>query len=238
MKKRSIAMMLASVLAVFVLAVAPTAMVAAEGGSGTSSSGSGSGSGDKTHSGSDDGIKPKPGTGSGDAKDDRHSGVVSKTETETETENHDSSNDHKDGNGSLRFTGNKLKVCEQRKGNITSIIDRVVKRTQNQIDLFDKIATRTKTFYANKGKTLSNYDELVAAVTAAKTKAETDLQTIKNNSDFSCSSDDPSGDVSGFKAAVKQEIQDLKAYRTAVKNLIVGVKSVQGEESHNDSAQQ
>ena len=52
---------------------------------------------------------------------------------------------------------------------------------------------------------------------------------------FKCDGTDPKGAVSSFKDALKSEIAALQAYRTSVKNLIVGVKSVQGNTTSTDS---
>jgi hypothetical protein len=108
-------------------------------------------------------------------------------------------------------------------------MSRSVQRAANQIDLFSTIATRTEDFYTNQGKTLANYDELVSAANTARSQAQTDLQSLKTTT-FSCSDTNPRGEANTFKTALQTVRQDLQRYRTAVKNLIVGVKSVQREQ--------
>ncbi len=210
MQKRSVTVLLASALAVCVLAVAPAAVYAEQGSNSshdtTTEDSSNSNPGDETHT----------------PRNSSRPQATAKTEAET-------NDNHSTDPLKHRFNTRKLQACNNRKDKITGAIDRVVQRTQNQLELFDKITVRTEAFYVNKGKTLSNYDELVAAVSSAKAQAETDLATVKAHTTFTCDADDPTGDVATFKAAVKQEIQDLKAYRAAIKNLIVGVKSVQGD---------
>lgn len=122
----------------------------------------------------------------------------------------------------------KLKLCEAREKNITTIMNRAITRAQNQVKLFDTIAERVKTFYADKGIVLDNYDELVAAIATAKADVESDIEVLKTLS-FSCDSDDPRAEVEAFKEGLENIRHSLKDYRTAVKNLIVGVKSAQGE---------
>jgi hypothetical protein len=108
-------------------------------------------------------------------------------------------------------------------------MSRIADRGQKQLTLFTTIATRVETFYTDKGKTLSNYDALVADVNTKQAAAQTALDAVKSASTgFNCDSDDPQGFVSSFKGSLKSEITALQDYRTAVKNLIVGVKSVQG----------
>lgn len=137
-----------------------------------------------------------------------------------------------------RLADAKLKVCEKREQKINNIMARTVDRATKQIAVFDKIATRTKDFYTSKGRTVANYDALVAAVDTAKQKAETDLATMKTTATFDCSSTDPKGSAAAFKTNLKLVIADLKAYKTAVKNLIVGVKSAQGAASSGKSSPQ
>lgn len=122
----------------------------------------------------------------------------------------------------------KLKVCEKREKVITNIMTRTATRGQKQIDLFSGIADKTEAFYVKKGKTLSTYDSLVADVTAKKAAAQTTVDAIKAKSvDFKCDGTDPKGAASAFKTELKAETAALKEFKTSVKNLIVGVKSVQ-----------
>jgi hypothetical protein len=126
----------------------------------------------------------------------------------------------------------KLKACQNRERNVNSIMARIFDRGQKQLDLFTKIAERTEKFYKDSGKILANYDALVADVNAKQTAAQTAVKNIETNGNtFSCEGADPKGVVTAFKANLKNEIEALKAFKTSVKNLIVGVKSVQGTTS-------
>ena len=101
---------------------------------------------------------------------------------------------------------------------------------------FDAIAAKVQDYYTSKlvpaGKTVSNYDALVAdiqtkksAIQTALTKAQTDI------SGFSCTGSDPKGLLKKFSEDMKSVKQALNDYRTAIKNLIVAVHSVTGEEN-------
>lgn len=130
----------------------------------------------------------------------------------------------------------KLKACQNREKAINNILARIADRGSKQIDVFNKIAQRTETFYTTKDKTLSNYDALVADVNAKKAAAQTAVITVKSNSvSFKCDGTDPKGAATSFKDSLKSEITALKNYKTAVKNLIVGVKSVQGTTTSTDN---
>lgn len=140
---------------------------------------------------------------------------------------HQTLSEHKEA-AKLRLAGAKLNACQNRQKAITNIMTRLANRGQKQADLFTTIATRTESFYISEGKTLANYDALVADVTAKKAAAETMVSTITSDSTtFDCTADNPKGMVTNFRGSLKSEISALKAYKTAVKNLIVGVKSVQ-----------
>lgn len=131
-----------------------------------------------------------------------------------------------------RLADAKLKMCQSREKVITNIMTRLGDRGQKQVDLFSTIAERIKTFYADKGKTLTNYDTLTADVTAKKVFAQTTVDTVKSTApEFKCDGTDPKGIAATFKDNLKSEIEALNAYKTSVKNLIVGVRSIQGTTS-------
>lgn len=138
-----------------------------------------------------------------------------------------------------RLADAKLKACQNREKAINNIMARLADRGQRHLDLFTKIAERTEAFYITKGKTLSNYDALVADVTAKKAAAQTAVNAVKASSvTFKCDGTDPKGAAASFKDSLKNQIAALKDYKTAVKNLIVGVKSVQGSTTSTENSQQ
>ncbi len=111
---------------------------------------------------------------------------------------------------------------------------RSITRAERQLKLFGTIADRVKAFYVDKGYSVDNYDELVAAVETAKADAQANLETLKGLGSFECDAEDPKGDIEAFKLALKSISQDLKDYRTSVKNLIVGVKSAQSSSTGSE----
>ncbi len=131
-------------------------------------------------------------------------------------------------NGQMHLAAAQLKACQNRENAVNTIISRINTRTKNQLNLFGTIATRVENFYVQKGNTLSNYNQLVTDVNSAEALAYNDLATTNANSSFSCTSSNPKGMVTAFQGYLKTELSDLQNYRTAVKNLIVGVASVNG----------
>lgn len=131
------------------------------------------------------------------------------------------------------LTEAKRTVCERRKETIVKLMNNVVERGNKQIELLTTIANRTKTFYEQKGKTLANYDELVAGVDTKKAAAEAALASIDTIAQgFDCSGDDPKGKLGFYRETVKTKIGAITDYRQSVRSLIAGVKSVQGEQSN------
>src|SRR5688572_22937288 len=90
--------------------------------------------------------------------------------------------------GNKRLAADKLELCERRAKTIATILGRSQTRAQKQIDLFATIATRTQAFYTKSGKAIANYDDLVAAVAAAKATAEARLAALQAATGFSCDS--------------------------------------------------
>lgn len=138
-----------------------------------------------------------------------------------------------------RLEGAKLKACEAREKRIEATMGQMTKRGENHIAVFTKIADRVKAFYEEKGRTVANYDELVAAVDTKKAAAEEAVGQAQSVSDvFSCDSDNPKIASQEFREAHQAQVAALKEYRTAVKNLIVGVKSAQSQAAKADQGTQ
>lgn len=137
-----------------------------------------------------------------------------------------------------RLADAKLKACQNRERVINNIMARIADRGSKQLGVFDKITERTEAFYTSKGKALSNYDALVADVNAKRATAQSAVDALKASSvTFKCDGTNPKGAVQSFKDNLKTEIKALKDYKVAIKNLIVGVKSVQGTTSSSQSSQ-
>jgi len=148
-------------------------------------------------------------------------------------------------NAETKLTEAKLKACQNREAAIQKRSTQLTKTAENMLTKFDSIATRVETHYTSKvvpsGKTVSNYDALVAEIATKKSTVQKDLN--KANTDaaaFSCTSDDPKGILTQFRTDMQAVKQDLKDYRTSIKNLIVAVRSVTGttESTSNSSTGQ
>lgn len=126
------------------------------------------------------------------------------------------------------LSGDRLKACEDNETEIDDTMTAIDSRGQLKINLFSQIADRTETFYVKKGNVLADYNALVAAVNSKKVAAQAAVDAaITSSVGFKCDGNNPKGVADDFKGKIGAMNDALKEYRTAVKNLIVGVKSVQ-----------
>lgn len=129
-----------------------------------------------------------------------------------------------------KLSAAKLKACENRKANINNRMTRISERATKHLEVFNAISERAQTFYTEKGKTLTNYDQLVANVTAKKAAAESVIASMTTaTTEFTCDGVNPKQTVEEFRTGHKSAITALKEYRTAIKDLIVGIKSVNAD---------
>jgi len=215
------------------------ALSGSDDGTASSNSSSGSGSGsdgtDDGQEGSSDRIKQlaeqrkeaaeKRAAELKEAQEKRQAALKQKSESEQE----------KDRQKQEKFR----KACENRTGTFKTRLGNIDTRTQKQLDTMDKIVERVKTFKTNKNLTVDNYDALLADV-AAKRQVVVDLHDVlkQQTTSFTCGDDQSQAqaNVQTFKDALKQEIDAIKAYRTAIKNLIVAVKTAaQAQEGATDN---
>ena len=101
--------------------------------------------------------------------------------------------------------------------------------TTNTMEKFDAIAERVKNFYADKvlpsGRSVPNYDDLVADIAAKKAMVEAGLVAAQNEVNaFACNGEDPKGLLTRFRNNMQKGKTDLKNFRVSIKNLIVAVR--------------
>ena len=132
-----------------------------------------------------------------------------------------------------RLTEVKLKLCQAKENAIKKRTGQLTKLAATMQEKFDAIAGRVEEYYTSKvvpsGKTVANYDSLVADIQAKKGAVQTALTTAQNNAGtFACDGNDPKGQLSQFREDMRAVKSALKDYRTSIKNLIVAVHSVTG----------
>jgi hypothetical protein len=168
-------------------------------------------------------------------------------ETESETETEPATGDDSTATGGVETThvtreerrqiakeklsAVKLKVCQQHETQVNNTMDRVVTRSQRHIDRITAVADKAKAFYIKQGNVLGTYDTLVANVETARVAAQAATDALTTTATFSCDSDGPKSEIQDFRNQRLNKIDAVGAYRTAVKALIAGIKSVQPDTS-------
>ena len=87
---------------------------------------------------------------------------------------------------------------------------RISTRVNNQISLFGQIASSVENFYTTSGKTVTNYQVLVSAISAAQIKTQANLSVLQQNDTFNCGSVNPRGVITTFQGYVKVEVGELE----------------------------
>lgn len=134
----------------------------------------------------------------------------------------------------------RMRSCEARALAVQTRLSQLLRLTTNMLDVFNTHAKRIMDFYTNvilpSGKTVPNYDTLIANIDTKKTAVETAWTKAKAGADaFSCTTGDPRQLLNQFRLDMIATKRALKDYRTAIKNLIVAVKRVTPAESPTPS---
>jgi preprotein translocase subunit SecD len=123
------------------------------------------------------------------------------------------------------------KGCQKREQSIQKRSSQLVRMATNMLEVFERIAQRVRTYYLTvvipSGQSLDQYSELLANIDLAKAAVENALEEAANTaSTFDCGSSDPKQQLQKFRQDMKNVKKTLKTYRTSVKDLIVGVRSI------------
>lgn len=134
-----------------------------------------------------------------------------------------------------RLSEIKLKSCEAREDAVKNRGNSLMKLSVKMVGKFDAISKRIQEFYTIKllpnGKVVTNYDSLVADINTKKSAVETAIKNVPDASTFDCSSDDPKGLMTTFREGMQKVKTALHEYRTSIKNLLVAVKRVAGDDA-------
>ena len=127
-----------------------------------------------------------------------------------------------------KLTTTQTQTCQNHFSEISTILGRVNTRTSNQINLLSSTANNVESFYAKQNRTISNYQQLTAAVSSEEATAQKGYSAMKADSNFSCSSSNPKGTIITYQGDLKAEINNLQNLKTSVTNLINAVAKVNG----------
>jgi len=127
----------------------------------------------------------------------------------------------------------RMQACKAREVSIKNRMNHLTQLATEMQAKFDRHAQKVEDYYNNKvvpgGKTVDNYDELVASIDAQKTAVTDALGEAQTTADaFSCENGKPKEQVKQFREDMQTAKRALKAYRSAIKDLIVAIRSVNG----------
>ena len=130
-----------------------------------------------------------------------------------------------------RLTAKKLQACNKKQDKFKWRMQQISDRGTKQLEVFRKIADRTKAFYETKGYTSDGYVNLAAEVDARYSQAAAAIGlTQSSQNEWSCDDSNPLSAMQGFSDAKKNEIAALKAYKDKVRQLILLVKQAGGNQ--------
>lgn len=133
-----------------------------------------------------------------------------------------------------RLAGAKLQACEKVEKTLTERSQKMSELMTKHFGVLEKIQAKIEALAAKRvaaGKTINGYAGLLTAANAAKEKAADAVAEVKDPPSIDCSSDNPKGAVAEFNSSFKSGRTALQNYHRALRNLLVAVASVTGQEN-------
>lgn len=131
----------------------------------------------------------------------------------------------------IRLQGAKLRACQALSSNIVARSTHLVNLVKQMEETFTAIAKRVEQYYLSiavpSGATLTNYDALVANIVTKENTVNPLLAAAQSvASNFSCDNNNPSAQLTQYRTNMQAVVKELEDYRTAIKNLIVAVRTL------------
>jgi hypothetical protein len=130
-------------------------------------------------------------------------------------------------------------ACENKKESITKRSESLIKMATNMQEKFGSIESRVEKYYTDKvqpsGKTVNNYDMLVKEIELKKSAVELALTAAEKDAALFTCETKPKEQLMKFRDDMQTVKKALKEYRTSIKNLIVAVHGVTGDENKEGS---
>lgn len=125
-----------------------------------------------------------------------------------------------------RLDDKRREKCQKRQASIEKTSTNMAARGADHVAVLTKIYDRVKAFYDRKNLSVDAYDALTAEVESKKAAATLAVETITTTQgSFTCDDSNPKQAVEDFKSNIKLRNAAIKEYQTAIKNLIVAVKT-------------
>lgn len=136
-----------------------------------------------------------------------------------------------------KLESQRLATCEKRQAKINSILAKGTEQSEKHLAVFQKIEERVKQFYIDKQRSAEGYD---AAVLNADEKEAAAIAAIETSTEttFDCSTADGAKPGDAIRELMKDRHEALKAYRTAIKDLILVVKQADKPAQSTESTEE
>ena len=130
----------------------------------------------------------------------------------------------------------KEKICETRQEKLSNTIARLSSNSGKLKTTIDSMYIRIQGLYQEGKLTVSNYDELKAAVDTASADATAAVSTIESfEFTLDCENTKLGQQLDGFRIAVSETRTALKDYRRALVELISAMRNASAEEKAKDT---
>lgn len=129
----------------------------------------------------------------------------------------------------------RQKACQAHQAEITTREANYAKAAQRHYDTFTSIYGKVLAFQDGKQLSVSNFDDLKAAVDAKQALAQTAVSALKSSDvKVDCTATDPAAFVATLKTAVANARTALQDYRAAIKNMVVALQGA-STGNHDDT---
>jgi chromosome segregation ATPase len=128
-------------------------------------------------------------------------------------------------NHEKKSNANIQKTCESHKQGLNRKFDRIVTNSQRIQDRITKVFDKAQAYQQDKNLNPANYDELVAKANDAKSASQDSIDALKQvKPTLDCNNTSVANDVATFKTSAQDTRAKLKAYRTAVKDVVKALR--------------
>jgi chromosome segregation ATPase len=128
-------------------------------------------------------------------------------------------------NHEKKSNANIQKTCESHKQGLNRKFDRIVTNSQRIQDRITKVFDKAQAYQQDKNLNPANYDDLVAKANDAKSASQDSIDALKQvKPTLDCNNTSVANDVATFKTSAQDTRAKLKAYRTAVKDVVKALR--------------
>jgi len=125
----------------------------------------------------------------------------------------------------------KLRACQAISASLVTRSTHLVDLVNQMEKTFTSIAQGVEQYYLTSvlptGTTLSNYNTMVADIATEQNALTSLIQAaLTDVSSFSCTGNNPAAQLTQYRTDMQAVLKGLQDYRTAIKNLIVAVRTL------------